>query len=358
MSWIKTRSGSRNFPAQLRSRPGRIAYLGASVTVQQQGYRPLLHFLLIQHFGRPHLAVNAGVGGVGVMGGVLLMDDLVIAHRPDYCFVEFSTADYTGPLPLQESAAALEGVFRKLAAIDCRACLLHLYRADLDYPRMPAVVAAFEEVAEAYQVPSLHVGHWLGDQFEAGHLTKELLYSDLVHTTPAGANHVAETVFHGLRVVWEAAPAQPLALPTTVSPLHPNHCQFTALLPADQIMGEGEPQQGRFREFYDYVQVGFEHTFVLECADTLVGMVVVVGPDAGVVEVVSPLSTQRIQLWDPWCHYDRLQTMIFWPNFAPGTPVRVRLIDVPIDYGDVPEGSRFGQASAKVLKVIGFVVRR
>ena len=360
MSWIRARSGSKNFPAQLHARLGRIAYLGASVTVQQQGYRPLLHLKLVELFDRPHLPVNVGIGGIGVIGGVFLMDELVLRRRPAYCFIEFSTADYAGPIPLQESAAALEGVLRKLAAIDCKACLLHLYRADLTYAQRPPIVAAFEAVAETYQAPSLHVGALLAEQFDAGLLERGQLYKDLVHTTPAGASQVAELVLDGLCTVWNAAPQQSHAAALTAPPLHPHHYQSTAIVFADpdMVVGDGEWHLGRFRDTYAFVQVGFANALVLQCADTLVGMVVVVGPEAGVVEVTSPAGTQRYQLWDQWCHYDRLQTVLFWPHFAQGTRLQLRLVDVPVDKSGVSQPDPPGGERKKALKVIGFMVKK
>ncbi len=357
MSWIEARSGSHNMPEQLKWRMGRIAYLGASVTAQQEGYRSQLHLKLVQHFDRPHLPINAGIGGVGMIGGAFLMDDFVIARRPDYCFIEFSTADYSGPLPISESGAALEGVIRKLNVIQCKTCLLHLYRADIDYTALPAMVATFEKVAACYQIPSLHVGAHLFHRFRAGELDSDWLYKDIVHTAALGANQIAELVFQGIRQIWDTVPDAQPAAPKPSAPLHPHHYQFTEIAPATPAMlaGNGPVEVGQFNKTYDFVQVGFENEFIVAGTGVLVGMVVVVGPDSGIVEVASPTLTQRHQLWDRWCHYDRLQTTLFWPQIAPGTPVSVRLIDAPVDYAGIQPPP---PASAKTLKVIGFMVRR
>lgn len=351
MPWIRPRNAA--MPRALQTRLGRIAYFGASVTAQRQGYRPALHLKLAQYFGRPHIPINAGVGGVGMAGGVFLMDELVIARRPDFCFIDFSSADYRAAPPLRESAAALEGALRKLAAIGCPACLLHLYRDDTDYSETPPVVAAFEEVAAHYGVPSLHIGTYLAGEFGAGRLEKGAILKDIVHLSAGGANQVAEAVFGVLRGMWESAPGAEFPVPT---PLHPQHYQFTQIVPAgDAIQPEhGTFPTGRFADAYDFVQVGERQEFAVRPEVTLAGMLVVVGPDSGVLDVAG----QGIQLWDPWCIYERLQTVLFWPHFQPGTKVRICLTDAPVDYSPARDPALAAFDGQKSLKVIGFLVKQ
>ena len=86
-------TGLRNVAERLAAGPASIAYLGNSVTVQKDGYRPHLHAGLIRRFGRAHRQINAGFGAVGSLGSVCTMDDLVIRHRPALCFVECMTGD-------------------------------------------------------------------------------------------------------------------------------------------------------------------------------------------------------------------------------------------------------------------------
>ncbi len=351
MSWIKPRSAS--LPCALRTGLGRIAYFGASVTAQKQGYRPALHRKLVPYFGRPHLPINAGIGGIGMVGGVFLMDDMVIAHRPDFCFIDFSSADYSGTLPLGESAAALEGALRKLAAIGCPACILHLYRDDIDYSQTPPIVAAFDEVAAHYGVPSLHVGQYLARKFAAGCIRRADLLKDVVHLSERGAEQVAEVIFGAVRGMW-ATPGGPQAPAPT--PLHSNHYQSTRITPVAEVVRaeNGWFPLGRLGESYDFAYFGAGQEFAVECQGPLAGMLVVVGPDSGVMDV----EGQRIQLWDRWCVYERLQTVVFWPPFPPGIPVHIRLTDAPVDYSTARDPAFAGLDGVKSLKVIGFLEKK
>jgi lysophospholipase L1-like esterase len=352
MPWINPRSGA--LPVALQTRLGRIAYFGASVTAQKQGYRPALHLKLVQHFGRPHLPINAGVGGIGMAGGVFLMDDLVLARRPDFCFIEFSTADYSGALPLHESAAALEGALRKLAEIHCPAGLLHLYRDDADYSQTPPVVEAFDAVAAHYGVPSLHVGAYLAGEFASGLIHKASMLKDVVHLTAQGAAWVAEAVFEAVVGMWASSPGphSPATAPFYLKPY-----QATHILPAPAVIQiEDEALTlGRFGGQYDFVQVREGQGFTVACHGTLAGMLVVVGPDSGVIDAAG----QRIQLWDRWCTYERLQAVLFWPQFPPpGTPVRICLTDMPVDYSAAHDPALTDFGGKKSLKVIGFLVKK
>ena len=110
---------------RLAQRPATIAYLGNSITRQRDGYRPHLHGLLIERFGQPHRAINAGFGGVGSVASACTMDDMVVRHGPLLCFIETLTGDMgVGMHP--DTGPALEGMVRKLAAIGASGCFLQV----------------------------------------------------------------------------------------------------------------------------------------------------------------------------------------------------------------------------------------
>src|SRR6476660_3508046 len=117
--WVWPRAGLSSLADKLTTQPCKIAYLGASVTAQQAGYRPLLHQWFIEQSGQAHEAIHAAIGGIGSAAGVFLMDDLVVRRKPHLCLIEFTTGDVSSGTPLPLVGPAIEGMVRKLHQIDC-----------------------------------------------------------------------------------------------------------------------------------------------------------------------------------------------------------------------------------------------
>jgi lysophospholipase L1-like esterase len=327
---------------RLRSEACTIAYMGASVTAQKDGYRPRLHQLLQRRFGRDHVMVNAGTGAIGSIGGLFLMDRLVLRHQPDLCFVEYATTDATGTTPPGLVGPALEEIVLRLRDAGCEPCLLLLPRAEGEQGH-----EAYREVAERHGVPLLDVAASLSPS----DLTDWVL-RDVVHTTPSGADAIARTIADSL----DAALAPTGAALGAPGRIHDRSFGGATLVPAslEHLREPGGGSRGLFRLSLPYVEIGPDGVFEPTFDGELVGMVVVVGPQSGIVAI----GDREVNLFDRWCHYERLSTVVFDPGLRPGSPLTMRITDLEVDRSVCPVPVADLGPEGKRLKVVGFMLRQ
>lgn len=352
---VEARAGIGELAHRLRTADCTIAYLGASVTLQKDGYRPRLHELLLAQTGRGHRPVVAGTGAMGSISGVFLMDDLVLRYGPDLCFVEYATSDVVGTTPFTHLGAVLEGIAGKLRKAGCEACLLYLYRANQEPGAANPVVAAYEQVAGHYGVPSINVAGWLDELIRSGEVTEQAVLRDAVHTTPLGSVLTARAIARGLELV---AAAEPRARPR-MGPLFAESFARTRVVPAtpDVLRERDRYRKALFRFAYPYIEIDATNELRFTPDGDLVGLVVVVGPESGFIEVDGAGRSDQYLLWDDHCYYDRLGTVIFTPFHPAGTPVAIRLTDREVDYSTCRRPIADVPAIEKRLKVIGLMVR-
>ncbi len=352
---VEINGGLGDLPRRLRERPCTIAYLGASVTAQSDGYRTRLHEAIGRRTGQEHLAVAAGVGSVGSISGVFLMDDLVLAHDPDLCLVEFTTTDLGGETPPEAVEPAVEGIVLKLRDAGCAACLLHLYRADMPAGEDDPVLAAYARVARRHAIPLIDVAGALRERVGSGALAVPDLVRDHVHTTPAGSDLVADAVDRGLARI-EAS--EPGAAPAPEAP-HPDSFHRARLVAArtDMALDPARAREGRFRFVRPYVEVAPGNPLRATFAGELVGLVAIVGPSSGWVRVTAGENVQDVLLWDPWCHYDRLDTAVLQRRCPPGAEVTLESAEAPVDMSEARRPVDPGTARDRLLRVVWFMVR-
>jgi glycosyltransferase involved in cell wall biosynthesis len=326
--------------ARLRSEVCTVAYMGASVTAQKDGYRPRLHAMLQRRFAREHVMVNAGTGAIGSIGGLFLMDQLVLRHRPDLCFIEYATTDTIGTTPAAFVGPVLEEIVCRLREAGCEPCILLLPRAQ----EADQGIDAYRSVASHHGVVLIDVAA----SFDAGDLTERVL-RDVVHTTFAGAETIATRIADDFDSILDPTGA-PIG---SEDRLFDRSFRGATLVAAttEHLREASAGSVGTFRLSMPYVEVepggGFDCTFDGE----LVGLVVVVGPRSGVIAA----GGREFTLFDRWCHYERLSTVVFEPGFPPGAPVTVAPTNRAVDRTICEEPLEADVRTT--LKVVGFMVR-
>lgn len=234
--------------------PSKVAYLGASFTRQEDGYRPRLHEMLERRLGRPLEHVAAGLGAMDAASIVFLTDEFVTSHGPDLCFVEVTSSELVADRGIADGQAALDGIFAKLRRVGCAPSLLHLPRRRRSN-RFDELLTAYESVAERHGVPSI-------DPPEP-----ELSFRD------------------------------------------------ARLLPVDPADG-GVP--GRFRLMWPLGTLDRDSAVRRSFTGNLDGIVLVVGPGTGEIEVTDARGAQRVTTRDRWSHYDRYGVKLFSRRLEPG----------------------------------------
>jgi hypothetical protein len=190
----------------------------------------------------------------------------------------------------------------------------------------------------------------VAESLRAGEPAEEIL-RDVVHTTPFGAETVAGMITDELESILDPT----VTATGGVGRLFDRSFRGAQLVPAtpDRLRDPASGSTGRFRLFYPYVQIEpggcFECTFDGE----LVGLVVVVGPESGIVRA----GTRELTLFDRWCYYERLSTVVFDPGFEAGAPVAIELTGRPVDRSACDKPVARPDAIRTSLKVVGFMVR-
>lgn len=349
-SYVKPRGGLGDLPARLRAEDCTIAYMGASVTAQKDGFRPRLHELLRRDTGRKHRAVAAALGAAGSITGVFLMDDLVLPHRPDLAFVEYATSDVAGTTPRGQLEPVLEGIVGKLRDAGCEPCFLYLHRRDVDLGASE-VVAAYEDIADHHAVPSISVADWMRTEIGQGRLDGRTILRDVVHTTGAGSTLTAEAIRQALAQI-------PSTRRTSAAPLRDDAFRSARIeAPSPALAGGGPFAEGRFRLVYPYLEIDCAGELRFTPKVELVGLLVVLGPHSGYIEVTASGETVEYLLWDDECSYERLGSVVLGPFAPAGSEVTIRVMDRPVDHSAARRPIDAGEAARARLKLAGLMVR-
>jgi hypothetical protein len=370
---IKSRNGLSSIRASLERETCKIAYLGASVTAQKQGYRPVLHEWFQTYFGQPHIEINAGTGGISSTAAVFLMDDDVIEHQPDLCFIEYSTGDMTWTT--LEVGLVIEAMVRKLQAINCQVCFLYLYRSDRNFAPDNPILIEYEDIANFHGIPSINVGKYIQESLAAGKIIFEDLYRDHVHNTVAGGQFVTDYITQALESIFESQETEQIgvhkancaraeaawALPNRRY-LHSdvyakgkiiNIDESMLLNPTNYIVGEF-PKPGD--KPYQYYQIDDTNEIQFTIKGRLASITSIVGRESGIVEIITPRRTWTFNFWDSYCHYDRFNAKMINLKFDQFTPIRIKLTDKPVDYSQCRREMKDTETIVKNLKVMELLV--
>ncbi|MBX7211243.1 MAG: SGNH/GDSL hydrolase family protein [Verrucomicrobiaceae bacterium] len=139
-----------------------VAYLGGSITAQP-GYR----VKTFGWFGKEHpqaklVEINAAIGGTGSDLGVFRVGQDVLAHKPDLMFVEFAVND--GGAAPEQIHRCMEGIVRQTWRANPETDICFVYTIantmidEWKAGKLPRSVAAMEQLADHYQIPSIHFG--------------------------------------------------------------------------------------------------------------------------------------------------------------------------------------------------------
>ncbi len=350
VSYLRPRAGLGDVPDRLRAEECTIAYMGASVTAQKDGYRPRLHELIRQGTGRDHRAVAAGLGAMGSISGVFLLDQLVLAHRPDLAFVEYATSDVAGTTPPGRLAAVLEGIVGKLRGGGCEPCFLYLHRGDLELGRS-AVVETYERVAAHHGVPSIDVSAWMRAAIERRELDGGALLRDVVHTTELGSALTAEAV-------WEALEQIPTGPKPALAPVGGDAFTRTRIeRPTAALAVRGPSSEGRFRLIFPYLEIDRAGELRFTASGELVGLLVVLGPHSGYIRLEALGEVSEHLLWDIECSYERLGSLIFERPLPAGSEVTIRVSERTVDTSAAKRPPDREQQAERLLKLAGLMVR-
>ncbi len=163
---VTVRKGLPNFSWKLKHNMGdtvRIAFLGGSITQAENGWRDkTFNWIKQQYPSIKFKQINAAIGGTGSGLGVYRVGEQVLKYKPDLLFVEFAVNDFSEPRTA--ILKSMEGIVRKTINANATTDICFVYTITNDIYNMynnngiPVSIAAMEELASYYRIPSVNFG--------------------------------------------------------------------------------------------------------------------------------------------------------------------------------------------------------
>jgi lysophospholipase L1-like esterase len=363
---FSVRGGLPNVVAKLKADGAvRVAYLGGSITAQP-GWRPQTLAWFQGEFPAAQITeINAAIGGTGSDLGVFRLRQDVLRHEPDLLFVEFAVND--GGAEPERILRSMEGIVRQTWQHNPGTDICFVYTltqgmlGDLQNGKFPRAASVMEDLADAYRIPSIHMGLSVARLEKEGKVVftdKEgrneqqrreamaagltIFSQDGVHPHP-DSGHVLylDAVVRAMKEILPAGAAGPHALGT---PLRADNWEAARMVRFGNATLSPEWQQadpatdgnakafaGRLPEIWRADRPGASVTFRFK--GTLARVYDLVGPKCGTILVtVDGKDLGQRPRFDAYCTYYRLQTMAIAEGLADDIhTVRLEIAPEPPD---------------------------
>lgn len=304
-----TKDGLSAMTSDLQTRPCKVAFLGNSVTAQKDGFARILADQISAFFPPTHEFIHAGIGGVGSLASCFLLDDFVLKHGPDICFVECTVADIGHATPARYLKPAIEGIIQKLQSSGIRVLFLHLYNTHTPPERADEVISAYQEVLGAYRIPSINVRERIISGILANSFTSTDILHDGVHTTIQGAKTYADSIMKALVSGLNTVTEGHTRLNTVFDPTF----RYTRIVLPESLLHETSQhlKRSRFRGLIKCIHMDEAYTFETSLENgTIVGFFIIADQDSGVLHVSYGENFLDIQTYDQWCGKERIQAVL------------------------------------------------
>ena len=351
--YLTTRGGLLNFARKLATGSVTVGYLGGSLTMMKEGWRPMFHAWLNKAHRRatPHRQLHVGRGGVGSASGAFFLDQEICGHDPDLVFVEYAINDsYDFLTPPALRLEFIEGIVRsiKVRHPACDICFVYMHHI-LRGPEIARVVDDYERIAERYGIPSIHAGRYFTDLVARGEWSfrsetpAPALLRDECHPLPLGNELLARLMARSVAELTRSGDGGDRELPGSLVKSPVMGGRVVPIQPA-MIRGPYEVRQGRVGNIEQEMRwFSLPEGSHLEMTGdfAVVGLYLVVGPRAGVLRWTDGERVVDRCVFDRWCSYERIATTIFAESAGDLLPsagaVTIALTaDVP-DYSACPK---------------------
>ncbi len=301
---------------------GRVAFLGGSITWAPNGWRDMTCRRLEKRFPQTKFDfVNAGISSTdSTLGPFRLGDDVFGRGQVDLLFVEFAVNDHHNGRPHIQRIRGVEGIIRQARTrnplIDI--VIMHFVEpdkmADIKQGRTPPEIASHEKVAAHYKITSIDFARQVTHDIEAGRYT----WGDFGGLHPAKFGHqiYADTIERLFDTAWKKPPAEgvvgkPHSLPEPIDPFNYQRARYVSLEGAVVVDGwqyvdawraeDGAGTRDRFRDVPMLVATEPGAVLKLYFKGSAIGILVVAGPDVGVLEYrVNGGPYRSVDQFTPW----------------------------------------------------------
>ncbi len=330
---VRSGAASRGIWTYLQEQPVELCFIGASVTVQRDGWcSKLLEYLRAQT-GMPHSARLNAMGGVGLLFGVanysLPSPDVI----PGIAFVEFSTGDLNpGLTPLKELPGLLRGLLRKTTANYRYTVIVHNWRVDFD-ENSAEVRRIYDAIAAEFGLPVIHNHEMARQAIEQDPGIQAAWFRDECHTYATGADAYACHVSACLRDL-DAQPASGHEACRPASGVDEPPIRFADLAGAIVVPGHnsGDFTHPVTGQRFDTVEIASGIHVRLSCSGRLMGIGFISGPRSGGVQLsVGGKAVRRFKCFDRHSHYSRYILLPCFMDLGDATTLDLVCMDEPVD---------------------------
>jgi hypothetical protein len=186
-------------------------------------------------------------------------------------------------------------------------------------------------------------------------LSEADLLADEIHTSAMGSELVADAIDGALGELFEISGGTAESGDTSAS-VDATDFASARVLPATLDQTGGRGLQQRFRLQIPYVQVGPGTPITCRLPGELVGFVVLVGPDSGVIRVESDGPAEEALLFDYFAFYRRLTTVVLERRISPGVEVTIEQTDQPVDRRATGIPIERTDEITPTLRLVGYMV--
>lgn len=270
--------------------PRRLVAYGNSISAQKSGFFTRICEGLL-HEGDIS-SENASVGGVGSLGLAALIDLTLRPGNSGVAIVETSASDAAGATAAEDLPGVFSSLIDALRGRGLTPLVVHLPRFDIREEQLDLVRDIQDAVCRNQAVPSLNLRSALS--LADTH--------DRVHLTDAGAQRAADLLLGEVRGALASARIEEVPAPGVPT---------VGLVPCgdpEWSQARGEPGSFRLLIPTRRYPAGVPARVEIPARASL-GLVMVVGPSSGAIHVAGGAGEARIQLWDRWCTFRRLQVV-------------------------------------------------
>ena len=330
------RGGLPNFFAKVKAgKPVKIAFLGGSITRAGNGYRDqILQWCRNQYPAADFGEIMAAVSGTGSDFGACRVRQQVIDHHPDLVFIEFAVND--NRMLMQFVRETMEGIVRQIWKKNKRTdiCFIYTFSAEnlslLQKGIFPASVSAMETIADAYQIPSIHMGLEVIARIQQGNLLMAgkrdtvsaipLFSIDGVHPLPeTGHTLYTQVLSRNLLLLQDKSGKSRHRLPVAIEnknwsdagmvSINKKTTQFTGSWGLTDSVTKGKEYYSLQPQVYGTVDSGA--TIQVKFKGNRFGLADIMGPGTAAIEVTIDQSPPKIfTRFDAFSTYYRLNYFI------------------------------------------------
>lgn len=321
-AYHEVRSGLYNsFDKFVREKKGRVAFMGGSIT-EHGAWREMVCQYLKERFPETTFDfINAGISSTGSTPGAFRMQkDVLSKGSIDLFFEEAAVNDPTNGFGPTAQLRGMEGIIRQALVSNPMMDIVLLHFVDPskidDYNngRTPEVIRQHEKVAQHYGVNSLHLAKEVADRIRAGEFNWKDDFKDL-HPSPFGHQvyfrSIKTFLAHSFSTAEDHRRKPVAAMPALLDKYSYSGGVYLPVSAARfsegwQMIPDWTPEDGTgTRPQYVHVPalVGSKpgSPIRLSFSGRAIGICVVSGPDAGVIEYsIDGKRFKRADLFTKW----------------------------------------------------------